>query len=83
MDTSAEINQELRSATVKRKKQAGHRCLGKQRDGNYALSLGVATGCFTAGQLRKLADIIEKLGTNEFARCRIGIGHCGEHVAYD
>ena len=26
MDTSAEINQELRNATVERKKQGGHRC---------------------------------------------------------
>jgi hypothetical protein len=30
-----------------RNKQTGRRCLGKQRDGNYALSVGVATGCFT------------------------------------
>ena len=62
MDTSAKINQELRNATVERKKQGGHRCIGKQRDGNYALSVGVATGCFTAEQLHKLADIIEKHG---------------------
>ncbi len=27
MDTSAEINQDLRNATVERKKQGGHRCL--------------------------------------------------------
>ena len=62
MDTSAEINQELRNATVEIKKQGGHRCLGKQRDGNYALSVGVATGCFTSDQLHKLAEIIDKYG---------------------
>jgi dissimilatory sulfite reductase (desulfoviridin) alpha/beta subunit len=62
MNTSAEINQELRNATAERKKQGGHRCLGKQRDGNYALSVGVATGCFTANQLHKLAAIIDKYG---------------------
>jgi dissimilatory sulfite reductase (desulfoviridin) alpha/beta subunit len=62
MDTSAEINQELRNATVKRKQQPGHRCLDKQRDGNYALSVGIATGCFTSDQLHKLADIIDNYG---------------------
>ncbi|HUV67836.1 MAG TPA: aminoacyl-tRNA hydrolase [Sedimentisphaerales bacterium] len=30
-----------------------------------------------------LADIIEKLGTNEFARCRIGIGRSGQQDAVD
>ena len=67
MDTSAAINQELRNTTVERKKQGGHRSLGKQRDGNYALSVGVATGCFTGEQLHKLADIIGEYGQ---------IGHC-------
>ena len=60
MDTSAEINQELRNATVERKKQGGHRCLGKQRDGNYALMVGVATATVSAVQLRKLSEVIDK-----------------------
>ncbi len=60
MDTSAPLDVELRKATVERKKQAGSRCLGKQRDGRFALSIGVATACFTAAQLRSLADIVER-----------------------
>jgi PTH1 family peptidyl-tRNA hydrolase len=32
----------------------------------------------SAGGHNGLADIIEKLGTNEFARCRVGIGRCAE-----
>ncbi len=60
MDTSVQPNVELRKATTERKKQAGYRCLGKQRDGNYALSVGVPTACFSHDQLRRLADLVEK-----------------------
>lgn len=60
MDTSAQLDIELRKATVERKKQGGSRCLGKQRDGHYALSVGVSTACFTSEHLRSLADIVEK-----------------------
>lgn len=35
----------------------------------------------SAGGHNGLADIIEKLGTNAFARCRIGIGDCPGAVA--
>ncbi|MEZ4485112.1 MAG: hypothetical protein R2864_11155 [Syntrophotaleaceae bacterium] len=31
-----------------------------QRDGHYALSVGVSTACFSAAQLRLLADIVER-----------------------
>jgi PTH1 family peptidyl-tRNA hydrolase len=34
----------------------------------------------SAGGHNGLADIIEKLGTIEFARCRVGIGPAGEEV---
>jgi len=37
----------------------------------------------SAGGHNGLADIIDKLGTNEFARCRIGIGQSGEQDAVD
>lgn len=37
----------------------------------------------SAGGHNGLADIIDKLGTNEFARCRIGIGHSSEQEAVD
>jgi len=37
----------------------------------------------SAGGHNGLADIIEKLGTNEFARCRIGIGRSREDNAVD
>jgi PTH1 family peptidyl-tRNA hydrolase len=34
----------------------------------------------SAGGHNGLADIIEKLGTNDFARCRVGIGSGGEEL---
>ena len=37
----------------------------------------------SAGGHNGLADIIEKLGTNQFARCRLGIGQSGGQDAYD
>lgn len=60
MDTSAQLDVDLRKATVERKKREGSRCLGKQRDGRFALSVGVSTACFNAAQLRTLADIVER-----------------------
>jgi NAD(P)H-nitrite reductase large subunit len=60
MDTSAQLDIELRKATVERKKLGGPRCLGKQRDGHYALTVGVPTACFSAQQLHDLADIVDK-----------------------
>jgi NAD(P)H-nitrite reductase large subunit len=60
MDTSAQLDIDLRKATMERKKQGGQRCLGKQRDGYYALTVGVPTACFTAQHLHNLADIVEK-----------------------
>jgi NAD(P)H-nitrite reductase large subunit len=60
MDTSAQLYVALRKATVERKKRQGSRCLGKQRDGHYALSVGVPTACFNADQLHTLADIVDR-----------------------
>lgn len=60
MDTSAQLDADLRKATVERKKHGGYRCLGRQRDGNYALSVGMPTACFSPAQLRSLADVVEK-----------------------
>jgi PTH1 family peptidyl-tRNA hydrolase len=37
----------------------------------------------SAGGHKGLADIIEKLGTNEFVRCRVGIGRDVEQEAVD
>ncbi|MBW2100969.1 MAG: hypothetical protein JRG68_09510, partial [Deltaproteobacteria bacterium] len=62
MDTSAKPDLELRKATQEFAKVPGYRCLAKQRDGNYALSVGIPTGNFTAENLRNLADVIEKYG---------------------
>jgi len=77
MDTAAQPNAELRKATVDRKKQAGYRCLGKQRDGNYALSVGIPTACFSAKQLHQLADVIDryaKIGHFSTAQSLIIVG---------
>lgn len=63
MDTSAKLDLELRASTVERKNEPGYRCLGKQRDGNFALSVGVPTACFTAEQLHNLADVIDRFGS--------------------
>ena len=60
MDTSATMNKELRDATVNRKKRPGYRCLGKQRDGNYAIMVGAVTGTVDGDQLMKLADVVKK-----------------------
>ncbi|MHC5057215.1 MAG: hypothetical protein ACYTKD_21260 [Planctomycetota bacterium] len=60
MDTSAAPDRGLRKATVARKKHPGYRCPGKQRDGNYALSVGIPTACFSGKQLRQLADVIDR-----------------------
>ncbi len=35
----------------------------------------------SAGGHNGLADIVERLGTNEFARCRVGIGQCPSALA--
>ena len=37
----------------------------------------------SAGGHNGLADIIEKLGTDEFARCRVGVGACPSALAVD
>jgi PTH1 family peptidyl-tRNA hydrolase len=37
----------------------------------------------SAGGHNGLADIIEKLGSNEFARCRVGVGRCPNAMAVD
>ncbi len=37
----------------------------------------------SAGGHNGLADIIEKLGTDEFARCRVGIGQCPSALAVE
>ena len=60
MDTSAPPDRTLRKATVERKKQPGYRCPSKQRDGNYALSVGIPTACFSGEQLHQLGDVIDK-----------------------
>lgn len=62
MDTYEKPNPDLRNATIERKKVPGYRCLGKQRDGNYALMVGMATGTVDADQLSKLAGVIKEYG---------------------
>lgn len=37
----------------------------------------------SAGGHNGLGDIIEKLGSNEFARCRVGVGRCASAMAVD
>jgi PTH1 family peptidyl-tRNA hydrolase len=37
----------------------------------------------SAGGHNGLGDIIDRLGTNEFARCRVGVGQCASAVAVD
>ncbi|GJQ57936.1 MAG: hypothetical protein D8M57_00910 [Candidatus Scalindua sp. AMX11] len=63
METTAIPDPELRQETIERKKQPGYRCLGKQRDGNYSLCIGIPTACFSGAQLRELSEIIEKFAT--------------------
>ncbi len=60
MDTSTPLDLSLRKATVERRKRPGHRCLGRQRDNHFALLIGVPTACFSAAQLRSLAEIVER-----------------------
>ncbi len=60
MDTSAVLDKELRSATAERKKVPGYECLGKQRDGNYAIMVGAVNGTVDGDQLMKLAAVIKK-----------------------
>jgi len=60
MDTSATMNKALRDATINRKKRPGYRCLGKQRDGNYAIMVGAVTGTVDGDQLIKLSSIVKK-----------------------
>ncbi len=60
METSASLDKKLRDATVNRKKRPGFRCLGKQRDGNYAIMIGAVTGTVNGDQLMKLAAIVKK-----------------------
>ncbi|KHE93046.1 MAG: hypothetical protein K8F52_19115 [Candidatus Scalindua rubra] len=85
METTAIPDPKLRQETIQRKKQPGYRCLGKQRDGNYSLCIGVPTGCFTAAQFRKISDIIEKFATVghlSTAQSLIVVG-IPEHKYYD
>ncbi len=37
----------------------------------------------SAGGHNGLGDIIEKLGSNDFARCRVGVGQCASALAVD
>jgi len=60
MDTTGTPDKDLRKATMDRKKRPGYRCLGKQRDGRYALCVGIPTACFTAEQFRDLADVMQR-----------------------
>ncbi len=60
MDTSAPLDKELRSTTANRKKIPGYECLGKQRDGNYAIMVGAVNGTVDGDQLMTLATIVKK-----------------------
>jgi NAD(P)H-nitrite reductase large subunit len=62
MDTSSPLDKALLDTTLNRKKRPGYRCLGKQQDGNYAITVGAVTGTVNADQLTELANVVRKYG---------------------